>query len=168
MEQWEKDGVQPSDDWSSLIFIRIFSTLEDVPERKLVGYLLVIERARQDPKYKLPGGHKQAGETPLDTAVRETFGETGLAFSPEAFTYVNSLWITPRSGNSHWSCLFVVDASETQANGMHERHEENEGEEPESLTTDRFYEFLRERKILGAHVRRREEAVLILPLGRAA
>jgi 8-oxo-dGTP pyrophosphatase MutT (NUDIX family) len=39
---------------------------------------LVIEDQHATPYWKLPGGRNEAGEDPLDTAVRELWEETGL------------------------------------------------------------------------------------------
>lgn len=47
------------------------------------GDILVVTR-RASEQTNLPGGKRDAGETPLDNALRETFEETGLTVDPAA------------------------------------------------------------------------------------
>lgn len=55
------------------------------------GKVLMLRRAGTgffDGLYSLPGGHVEAGESLVQTAVRELFEETGLCVEPGALTYL--------------------------------------------------------------------------------
>lgn len=56
------------------------------------GYLLVIKRrwAPFEGMWALPGGHVDAGETPLDAAVRELHEETGFFVTPTRLVEVGT------------------------------------------------------------------------------
>ncbi len=173
------------DDWASLIFPRVFcgSELftagqlmgwEKRGDRPLCGYISVIDpKFGSRAKHKLAAGHKKSlektlpgeipDETPLDTAIRELEGETGIKALPEAFRYVNK-WLGAR-GN-HWKCLFTADITEGDRDWMNNHHKENEGEMPKFFTVDEFYSIVREGKFMAEHYQKLEEFGLILPLGR--
>lgn len=50
--------------------------------------LLVYEPKFENPKWKLPGGKIERGESPIDTAIREGFEETGVTILPEEIVQV--------------------------------------------------------------------------------
>ena len=53
--------------------------------------LLLMKRQNSgfhDGKYTVPSGHLEAGETPLEGAIRETFEETGLIVTKSVFSCV--------------------------------------------------------------------------------
>lgn len=170
----EEFGLGDVNDWAGFMLIRVLSNHADGlsdeqrAEAKLnipVGYVFVI-----DPKfgpmaqYKLPAGHKKAGETPLDTAIREVQGETGICVPPERVAYKGDKWLSTRG--DHWRVLFVGDIFEYELRQMHDRDAENEGEKPKYFTVEEFYECVRKGNFMRAHFRMLEEAGLILPLGR--
>ena len=158
---WEADGVKPLDDTAALIFVRAHDDVSAV----LVGYLLVIEKRRPDAKFKMPGGHRQPGEYPTQTAARELVGETGLDLPLSAFTYVNSEWRDarpPRSLRGHWSMLFVADINEKEdVPWMSSLHRENEGEEPKFFRLAEFARLVQGDGLLRSHFVRLKEAKLI-------
>jgi len=166
MSPWERDGVRLSDEWAAIVFPRVFKIDGSAREETVLpqGYVFVIVPTLRDPKYKLPGGKKNPGETPLATAVRELAGETGLKMKSEAFRYVGAAWV---SRTKHWSILFTVDLNEDDVSWMHTQHPENEGEIPRYFSIEEFYKMVREGGFLPYHFRRLEEKGLILPLGRA-
>ena len=170
MEPWERDGVKPTDDWSSLVFCRIYrngmlpSVLEGSKFKvQPLGFIFVIVPSHRNPKYKMPGGHGRNGENPLETARREMSGETGLELPLERFTYVNREW--KHHPAPHWSILFTANAEETDLPWMHDTHVENEGEVPKYLARELFDDFVRKDMILRPHLKRLEEAGLILLAG---
>ncbi len=168
-------------DWAALIFPRVY---REVPKRKSSGK---VEMKREplgsvfikDSKFgeralwKLPAGHKKKPDpdkpeekpdaTPLETAMRELEGETGIKLSSDAFTYVGK-WLGWRK--DHWKILFTADFSEADRDWMHNHHPENEGEEPKFFTTDDFYAEVRAGKFMREHFDKLEEHALILPFDR--
>lgn len=69
------------------------------------GIVVVREPTKPKPIYwKLPGGMSEEGETPLQTAVRELAGETGVRVSPEKFNQIYK-----RDKGRHDYYLFRVD-----------------------------------------------------------
>jgi 8-oxo-dGTP pyrophosphatase MutT (NUDIX family) len=83
---------------------------------------------RPNPKWKLPGGHKEQGETPLETAMRENQGETGLRLPREAFTEITSGHELRKRPTEHWSLLFLVHVPLDDVRLLHEHDTGNEGE----------------------------------------
>lgn len=168
-------GLTASSDWASLVFIRVLSGVKLTREQllgwekhdeksELVGYVLVIDpKFGARAKYKMPGGHKQNNETPLETAVREMEGETGIVAAPEALRYAGK-YLSWRK--DHWKCIFIATISEADRNWMNDHHPGNEGEKLAFLTIDEFYVARRANKILSEHYDKLVELGIILPLGR--
>ncbi|MDP8904360.1 MAG: NUDIX hydrolase [Chloroflexota bacterium] len=52
------------------------------------GAVLLIRRAYPPHDWVLPGGNAEAGESPVETATREVFEETGLRVLPKRLTAV--------------------------------------------------------------------------------
>lgn len=147
-------------DWASLVLLRVLRGTE------LIGYIFVIDRNfGPKAKYKLPGGHCKAGETPYDTASREIFGEAGI-------TATNILlvdkWLHDHGNDRHWKCLFVADVSESRSMSLNTQNEENEGEEAEFFTIAEFHRLVRERKFLGNHYHELVHCKLIHTLPEAS
>ena len=166
---FESEGVRPSHDWSSLVFIEVYANgtfanrVAEDPLPQPLGYIFVIEPERQDPKLKLPGGHKQHTEHPFQTAMREMEGETGLKAPNNSLFYVNSEWRhIPPPGHSHWSILFLARIEESEVPWMNSLHVENEGEIPKYLDRDAFLRALDAREILLPHFRRLRDTNLLL------
>lgn len=127
-EPWLKDGVRLHHQWASLVF----APVKRVDE--VLGYVVVIQPKKdRKAKYKLPGGGREPGETPLVTAIRELWGETGIKVLPGVVRYVNA---EPRPG--HWSILFVADLTEQDVPWMNTDHPENDGEIPRFFTVAEF------------------------------
>lgn len=162
-------GVKPGDDWAALILVRVYPdgslAKGQVAEGAIpMGYIFVIESAKADPRYKMPGGHRKNGEGPLETAVREMRGETGTVAVPEAFAFVDAQWRHRPSG--HWSLLYTANVEESEVPWMNTSDYENEGEVPKFFTIEEFYALVRENKFLSPHYHRLVELELILPFGR--
>lgn len=164
----------PNDDWSSLVFIRVLPDLCADPVRDAdahipIGYVLVIEPEKHDPKYKLAGGHKSAtyAETPIETAIREALGETGLPIREANITEVEAArrWFDTHR-TPHWSFLFVASVRESDLEYLGDADAENEGEQPAYFTVSNFWEMVQGGEMLGYHYTRLVEHGLILPLDR--
>lgn len=162
-------------EWTSLALLRVYTNgplgkeferaLEEGRQRQMLGYVLVIDRRKfgDGAKYKLPGGHKKLGETPLQTAMREVEGETGISLPSHAFTY-HDKYLGWRK--DHWKCIFSANLSEKDRDWMNTNNVENEGEKPEFLTTEEFYRAVREGRVLREHYEKLVEYALLAPLGR--
>ncbi len=163
------------DNWASLVFVRVHSGGPFTEEQlkgwekrendRLIGYVFVIDpKFGHRAEYKLPGGHKQADETPLQTAVREMEGETNLVLNPESFRYVGKYlhW-----SEDHWKIIFCADIGERELGWMNNNHPQNEGEEPKFFTIEEFYALVRENKFMYEHYKKLDEFALILPGNRA-
>lgn len=110
--------------------------------------------------WKLPGGHKQEGETPLHTAIRELEGETGIKASAERFQRIRSYavnWPVP-----HQRVLFRCRITEEERDWLNDREYGNEGEQPKFFSVEEFRELARGRKILVVHREYLEENALVL------
>lgn len=156
MELWERDGVKPEDDCSSIVLVRVYADEQIGLLEALQGYVFVIEPSRPDPKYKAPGGHRKPGEEPDMTALRELEGETGLQCRPQSLHYQHSEW-----KRDHWSVLFVADVELSGLRLMNTYHHENEGEVPEYLTCEAFRTARERGSILRPHQKRLEMLNLI-------
>jgi 8-oxo-dGTP pyrophosphatase MutT (NUDIX family) len=169
--------VNPTDEWSSLILVRTYKPGEvplgpdeDVGAeskhlRHVVptGFIFVIEYEKSDPKWKMPGGHKKSGETPLETAIRELHGETGLLVPTEQFQYIGKWSHTNRdTGELWWDFMFLASIAEDEQCWMNQLHSENEGEQPKFFTVGQFRELLQQREFLWKHHKMLDEKVLIL------
>lgn len=157
--------------WSSFTFIRVLSNYADgLDEEALVkgklhiplGYVFVIEpRFGDDAQYKLPAGHRKNGEDPLETAVREVQGETGLHIPPDRFRYAGKEWTSGRHG-PHWKILFLCYVYEHELRQMNEFDAENEGEQPKYFSIDEFYESVTKGGFMMPHFSMLERFGLIL------
>ncbi len=170
------------EDWAALILARVVrkiprtsSSGEEVADDKLLGYIFVIDRLKfgSRAKWKLSGGHRKKreacktgekpDETPLDTAIREFAGETGIRLLPQAFLYRGKRlhW-----REDHWKCFFTAELSEADLSWVNNHHKENEGEEPKFFTPEEFYALVREGKFMPEHYDQLVEFALILPVGQ--
>lgn len=159
MQPWEAAGVKPEDDCCSLMFSRVFPDEHIGELEHLLGYVFVIEPARDDPKYKIPGGHRKHGEDPLQAGLRELEGESGAKGAPEHCTFINAEW--KRGVRDHWSCLFAIDMGISELPWLNSFHDENEGEVPKFLTLENFRDEVAQNGILWPHLRRLREQKLI-------
>ncbi len=167
---YESYGIRPEDAWSSLIFVRVYpdnrsSPLGVISEEETsflpCGYVLVIEPERPDPKYKLAAGHKKPHENPLQTALRELEGETGIHATPEQLEYAGS-WQRHGRDGPYWDILFIASITESERDWMNSYHPENEGEEPTFFTVGKFYELVRSREFMAKHRQMLEERGVLL------
>jgi 8-oxo-dGTP pyrophosphatase MutT (NUDIX family) len=175
MELWKQDGIQPSDDWSSLVFVRVLPDLsgnEDWDRQYghiPVGYVFVIEEKVKWEGYvaqwKFPGGHKEPGEDPLFTARRELLGETYISPDDVEFHYVKSEWMS-RARKPHWKIYFTGDVRFSKTKVMCEYHPGNEGERPHYFTLEEFWKMVNMKKILPQHYQVLLDHSLILPMER--
>ncbi|MGC9602506.1 MAG: NUDIX hydrolase [Minisyncoccia bacterium] len=168
----EEYGLGEIKDWASLVFARVLPAPKILAEGEKdttghisVGFVFIIEPKKRDPKWKLSGGHRKREDeivdiTPIDTAVREFAGETGITLSASALTYVGKQlgW-----RGDHWRCLFHAILSLDDIAWMNTRHPENEGEEPKFFKVEEFYQCVREGKFLQKHFDWLVETGLILP-----
>ncbi len=134
------------DDWAALIINQVVNNLG-----KVVGYIFVMNPGRPDAKWKFAGGHKEPGETPLETAMRENRGETGLRLPPEAYTELPDLleW----RGN-HWSILFLATVTLDQVRLVNEYDIGNEGEVVIYFTLAELEAEILRKTILSSHLRK--------------
>lgn len=79
------------------------------------GWVLMQERdehPRIDPEcWGLSGGHLEAGETPLEGAVRELEEETGVRLPAAAFTEVGAFAVDHRASYGTWDRMWVYAAA---------------------------------------------------------
>jgi 8-oxo-dGTP pyrophosphatase MutT (NUDIX family) len=143
--------VAPTDDWASLTINQVVDT-----NGSILGYILVMNPDRPDAKWKFAGGHKEPGETPLETAVRENKGETGLRLPPEAYTELEALLEWRRN---HWSVLFLAKVAIDQVRLLNEHDIGNEGEIVRYFTLAELDVEIRHGTILGSHLRKLQQAV---------
>jgi ADP-ribose pyrophosphatase YjhB (NUDIX family) len=129
--------------WSSLVLIKVMRGNEHI------GYVFVIDRKfGEKAKHKMPAGHNQERETPLETAAREALGETGV-------TVTNLLmidqWKVKGRDGEYWKFLFTGEVTESRSMSLNDRNEENEGEEAEFFTIAEFERLVRDKKFLRDH-----------------
>jgi 8-oxo-dGTP diphosphatase len=78
------------------------------------GRVLLLERApglRGAGFWAPPGGHLEAGESPLDAVCRECAEELGLALAPEQLTLLRRAPFRERSGSGvNWIFTVTLDA----------------------------------------------------------
>lgn len=151
-------GTPPKNDsWAALIINQVVDNLG-----KVVGYIFVMNPDRPDAKWKFAGGHNEPGETPLETAMRENQGETGLRLPPEAYTELPDMIEWRRN---HWSILFLATVTLDQVRMANEYDIGNEGEVVIYFTLAELEaEILRE-TILDSHLRKlRSLQALLEPL----
>ncbi len=159
--------------WASIIFVRVYSRNTPFNHEESMGWaepkgdrpdghVFVIDRAFGDrAQWKMPAGHKGNGDvTPLDTAVRELLGETGIQSLPDAFRYCGKQL---GYNKDHWRCLFTADITTVDRDWMNNHHPENEGEEPKFFTVEQFWTMQRERKMLKNHYDWLVERGLLIP-----
>ena len=156
----EDFGVREDDDWSSLVFASVYPGESPFTKDQLMGWeewgdhiplghIFVIQTNREDAVWKLPGGHKRSGETPLQTARRELQGETGLLLDEAAFHYVGKEH--RRYPKPHWSCLCTASLTEFELRWLHNHDEGNEGEMPKFFRRGEFDGLVRDGKFLPPH-----------------
>ncbi len=143
--------VQMTDAWSSLVINEVVSN-----EGRVVGYILVIDRQKRDPLWKLAAGHKEEGETPIETAMRENQGETGLRLPEETYTELPEFhewkvnkWLTQPG---HWALLFKATVPLDQVGLINPFDQGNEGEEVKYFTLKELALLISSRKILSVHL----------------
>ncbi len=73
--------------------------------RNLAGLVLVFVFEGQDEVAFLPGGSREKGETPVETAIRESFEETGLRVNVEKLVTFYNLVVFNKDG--HEKCRFL-------------------------------------------------------------
>jgi len=82
--------------------------------RNTVVLFLVLEG--QDEFAALPGGSSEPGETPEETAVRESFEETSLSVNIEKYVALYNLIVLNRDGTEKCRflhCLFLASTTDT-------------------------------------------------------
>jgi 8-oxo-dGTP pyrophosphatase MutT (NUDIX family) len=167
LENYELEGI---DDWASLVWVEVLPN--PIPKGEdgfkknhiQIGCILVTDpKYGSDAKWKMPGGHRKKDETPLETALRELEGETGIKIGPQDLEYKGKElgW-----RGDHWRCLFVASITEADRNWMNALHRENEGEIPKFFTVEEFYELVRRDQFFKGHYDLLVNAAVILPLGR--
>jgi len=60
------------------------------------GNILLLYRAKhkfEGNKWGLPSGKMDAGESPIETVLRETYEETGIILSPENLSYMGKWYV---------------------------------------------------------------------------
>jgi 8-oxo-dGTP pyrophosphatase MutT (NUDIX family) len=73
--------------------------------------ILIIQDWKNPPLWKFPGGKKDPGENPYQTAVREVEEETGIILTPDALRLVARLDIKedwPRVKRKHTKYFFTA------------------------------------------------------------
>ncbi len=165
--------------WSSLTCLRVFSDFvegmepdvrEKSPIRFPVGLVLVRSRyfSGSSALYKFPGGHDQKRDkTPLDTALREGYEETGIIIPRDRMKYAASKKVrnpAPKSKRPfHALHLFYADIYEHEARKMHNFHPNNGGENPELLTFAQIQSAIEQRQVMPLHLEMGREAGLLIP-----
>ena len=143
--------VEMNDAWSSLVINEVVST-----EGKVVGYILIIDRQKRDPLWKLAAGHKEVGETPLETAMRENQGETGLRLPRETYTELPDCheWRHPKmlTQRGHWALLFKATVPLDQVGLINSFDQGNEGEEVKYFTLAEVSLLISAGNILSVHL----------------
>ncbi|MEK7659577.1 MAG: NUDIX domain-containing protein [Patescibacteria group bacterium] len=123
-----------------------------VEHGSLLGYVFIYEPHRGDPRlYKLPGGSKEANESPVETAQRELKGETGISLPLSMFEFVDKEWREKPS--EHWRIYFQVDITVTDRDWMRDDASGNEGEVPEFFTPRRWRDLIANGGFLEPHLR---------------
>lgn len=60
----------------------------------------------RDGQYTVPSGHKEAGETPSQAAIRELFEETGIAVKQQQLHYMHTLYRLDPTGEKDYIDIF--------------------------------------------------------------
>ncbi|MBY0538294.1 NUDIX hydrolase [Patescibacteria group bacterium] len=154
MERHVEEIPAPTEPFASLVINQVMDADDGI-----LGYIFVMNPDRPDPKWKFAGGHSEPGETPLEAAMRENQGETGLRLLREAYTQIDkaSEWRPRPTG--HWSHLFVAKVSIDQIRLVNEHDIGNEGEIVRYFTLAELEVEIRLGTILGAHLRKMMWAV---------
>lgn len=142
-------NVAPQDDWASLIINQVIDELGAV-----VGYIFVMNPDRPQAKWKFAGGHKEPGETPLQTAMRENQGETGLRLPPEAYTRIDNGLEWRHRSTGHWSILFLARVPFDQVRLINEHDIGNEGEKVRYFTIAKLDRAIAQGEILDFHLKK--------------
>lgn len=152
MQPWEAAGITPEDSCAALVFARVYEDKNVGNPEALIGVVVVKDEKFPDPRFKLPGGSREAGETPLDAAVRELFEETGLVVSKERVVFIDARFFEiPRP---HWSVLFTADLEQHQLKTINSDHPENGNVTPQYFTVREFREEAAYGEVLDAHLQR--------------
>ncbi len=169
LSEWDLSdfGLTWRDGWASLVFVRVFGQLKDDEVLQPcfpVGYVFI-----RDPKFgkralwKMPGGHKMnEDKSPLYTAQRELYGETGVFLPLKCFRY-----ICKRRGlrGDHWRCIFTADMSLSKdVPWMNSEHPENDGEKQKYFSIEDFCVSAWKGKFLMNHLNILNDESLIPPL----
>lgn len=77
------------------------------------GKFLAVTR-RNEQKWGLPGGKVDEGESDIESAIRETFEETGLKINPVELTTLYAGWCPPAGdgkgdGKYFWTITYLVN-----------------------------------------------------------
>jgi ADP-ribose pyrophosphatase YjhB (NUDIX family) len=141
------DTYSLSDEWASLVINQVVDAGGTV-----LGFIMVMNPNRPYPKWKLAGGHKEAGETPLQTAMRENQGETGLRLPPEAYKELTVGLDWRRRPTGHWSILFLAQVPITDVPLINEHDIGNEGEIVKYFTNEELDSEIRDHGVLSDHL----------------
>jgi 8-oxo-dGTP pyrophosphatase MutT (NUDIX family) len=178
LDDYHLDDVM---DWAGLIFPRVRQEIsrtdsagDEITDFEQLGYIFVIDRKfGEKAQWKLPAGHKKKPDkctngdepdwTPLETAMRELMGETGIKLPLAAFEYAGK-WLHWRK--DHWKILFAANLSEADRDWTNNHHPENEGEEPKFFIHEEFMELVAQGKFMREHYEKLVEFGLIIPFNR--
>jgi len=137
------------DGWAALVINQVVAS---APSFKVLGYVFIIDRTKTSPLWKLAAGHKEAGETPLQTAMRENQGETGLRLPAEAYLELPHCHKWNPRGDGHWSLLFKATMSQDDTRLIHPFDVGNEGEEAKYFTLAETYALIKSGQFLPLHL----------------
>lgn len=138
-----------TDEWASLIINQVVNE-----DGAVLGYILVQNPNYPNPKWKLAGGHKEDGETPIETARRENQGETGLRLPQEAYTELPHGLEWRRYPTPHWSILFLAAVTFADVRLINEHDIGNEGEVVRYFTLEQLKAEIAYNTVLPTHLQK--------------